>query len=88
MGMFMRGCEKMPCEYCLRYDGHDKRCPNYSSTDTGYVCSVCDENIEPYEEYVENNDNEKAHWECVSTAYELAEFLGCKIKEMEDYYYD
>ena len=24
----------MPCEYCLRYCEHDRRCPNYTPIDT------------------------------------------------------
>ena len=78
----MKGCEKMPCEYCLRYGIHDKNCPNYSPIKTGYICSICGKDIEPYEEYVENDDNELAHIDCVSTTRKFAEFLGVEIREM------
>lgn len=76
----------MPCEYCLHYGEHDKNCPNYSPIKTGYICSVCEKDIEPNQEYIENNDGDKAHWDCVNTTYELAGFLDCEIKEMEDRY--
>ena len=48
----------MPCEYCLRYCEHDRRCPNYTPIDTGVVCDICGEIIEYGDEYVENEMGE------------------------------
>ena len=75
----------MACEYCLQIGGnHDKRCPNYSAPESRYKCVVCNEYIQPGEEFLANDNDEKAHWECVDTGYELIKFLDLRIKVMED----
>ena len=64
-----------------------KKCPrcdlNYIPIDEDY-CSICKEGILNGEEYIVNDDNDYAHWECVDYAKDLAKFLGYEIKEMED----
>lgn len=74
----------MACEYCLRTDGHSSRCPNYISPKTSHYCSVCDEGIQNGEEYIVNDNNQYAHWECIDFGRDLAKFFGYEIKEMEE----
>ena len=77
----------MPCEYCMKIGGeHDSRCPNYTPPKTNYYCDICEEGIYPGEEYIVNDDNKYAHWECVDYGRDLAKWLGYEIKEMEDEY--
>lgn len=73
------------CEYCHRIDGsHHNQCPNYEPQQSSYSCSECNEPILIGEEYVVNDNGDYAHWECVDYARDLAKFLECEIKEMED----
>ena len=71
------------CEIC-RSNPCLSRCPNYITPKTHYNCSICKEGIQNGEEYIVNDDNDYAHWECVDYAKDLAKFLGYEIKEMED----
>ena len=68
-------CGQTPCE---------ARCPNYTPKKAKHYCSICEEGILDGEEYIENDDGDYAHWECVDYARDLAKFLGYEIKEMED----
>ena len=70
-------CRQIPCS-C--------RCPNYTHK-SKIKCSICDNEIVNGEEYIVNDDDKYAHWECVDLARKLAEFLGYEIKEMEDDFY-
>ena len=73
------------CEYCYRVSGeHHPRCPLAPEPKTHYNCSICKEGIQNGEEYIVNDNNDYAHWECVDYAKDLAKFLGYEIKEMED----
>lgn len=75
----------MPCEYCMKIAGeHDSRCPNYTPPKTNYYCDICKEGIYPGEEYIINDDDKYAHWECVDYGRNLAKWLGYEIKEMEE----
>ena len=74
----------MPCEYCHQYISHHPRCPLYESSKASHNCSICQEGIYNGEEYIENDDGEYAHWECVDYGRDLAKFLGYVIKEMDD----
>ena len=77
----------MACEYCLQIGGnHDKRCPNYSAPESRYKCVVCNEYIQPGEEFLENDNDEKAHWECVDTGYELINFLEHSVLYSMQYF--
>lgn len=73
----------MPCEYCGQYITHHSRCPLYESPKASHYCSICEEGIYDGEEYIENDDGEYAHWECVDYGRDLAKWLGYEIKEME-----
>ena len=74
----------MPCEYCRQYESHNPRCPLYESPKASHYCSICKEGIYNGEEYIVNDDNEYAHYECISYGKDMAEFLGYEIKEMEN----
>ena len=70
-------CGHIPCV---------SRCPNYIAPKATHYCSICHEGIYDGEEYIENDDGEYAHWECVDYTRDLIKFLGYEIKEMEDNY--
>ena len=72
----------MACEYCHQYISHNPRCPLYKPPRTSRYCSICQEGILNGEEYIVNDDNEYAHWECVDYGRDLVKFLGYKVKEM------
>ena len=74
----------MPCNYCLRDYGHNPRCPLYKENKSTHYCSICGDGILEGEEYIENDCDEYAHWECVDYGRDLARFLGYEIKTMED----
>ena len=74
----------MPCEYCQQYGTHHPRCPLYESPKVSHYCSIGQEGIYNGEEYIVNDDEEYAHWECVDYGRDLAKFLGYEIKEMEE----
>lgn len=74
----------MQCDVCGRINGHLRGCPEYEDIKPNHYCSICKEGIQIGEEYIENDDGEYAHWECVDYARDLAKFLGYEIKEMED----
>ena len=83
----------MPCIYCHQYGSHHPRCPLYEPPKASHYCSICGEGIYPGEEYIENDNGGYAHLECVDGGYEMATFLGYKIKideedNWEDYYVD
>lgn len=74
----------MICEVCGRIDGHLKSCPEcYEEIKPNHYCSICKEGIQIGEEYIENDDGEYAHWECLDGKFSLADWLGYKIKIME-----
>lgn len=74
----------MGCEYCRYGSGHVPGCPNYEPKHSNHFCKICDDNILIGEEYIVNDNDDYAHWECVDYAKDLAKFLGYEIKEMED----
>lgn len=74
----------MSCEYCMKIGGkHDSRCPLYELPKTSHYCSICEEGIYDGEEYVENDDYEYAHLECVDTVREFADFMKIDIQTMD-----
>ena len=74
----------MPCIYCGMNGEHHYRCPLYEPPKATHYCSICQEGILNGEEYIVNDDNEYAHFECVSYGKDMAEFLGYEIKEMNE----
>ena len=71
------------CEICRSYPCHP-RCPNYILPKAYYYCSICNEGIYDGEEYIENDFGEYAHWDCFSGTKDLLDFLGYRIRIMED----
>lgn len=71
------------CEIC-RHNPCDYRCPNYTPKKSKNYCSICEDCIHEGEEYIENDIGEYAHWECVGSMKDLLEFLGYRIRIMED----
>ncbi len=66
-----------------RYSWHSRH-PDYISPKTNHYCSICDEGIQNGEEYIMNDDNDYAHWECFNGTKHLANWLGYSVREMED----
>lgn len=66
-------CRKYPCDY---------RCPNYESPKATFYCSICGDGMYEYDRYVENDNCEYAHLDCLSQMdiYELVEWFGFDVK--------
>lgn len=58
-------------------------CKSCSEKANNY-CSICGEGIYAEENYIVNEDNEFAHWDCFYGMRHLLEWLGYEIKIMED----
>ena len=74
----------MPCEYCGQYGTHHPRCPLYEPPKSHHYCSICKEGIYDGEEYIENDDCEYAHWDCVDYGRDLVKWLGFQVRTMEE----
>lgn len=61
------------------------RCPNYVPHKAEHYCLRCGDGIYEGDKYIENNNGDYIHYECVDTIRELLEFLGYDIKTMEDF---
>ena len=72
------------CEICGRSVEHSYRCPNYTPPKASYYCSACGDGIYDGEEYIENLDGEYRHYECFYGMRDLLEWLGYKIKTMQN----
>lgn len=72
------------CEYC-RTTPHHPRCPLADSPKSDIVCSHCNEDIIPNDEYVEINAKHY-HLSCIEnfSTRELLEMLDCEIQTKED----
>ena len=76
------------CSICGRYDGqHDCRCPYYSPPHPKCVCCYCGEGIHQGEHYLDNENGENLHEDCVGClgTDQIINWLGFNYKEMEDY---
>ena len=74
----------MACEYCHGEGYHFTQCPNFVPPKSSHYCSICNYGILDGEEYIENDIGEYAHWECFNGTKVLLDFLGYRIKIMED----
>lgn len=74
------------CEYCRQVGKHDFRCPNYQSKiKNKYFCCECAEPINIGDVFLRNDDGEYIHRECIPGINWLADWLGYKFEEMEDF---
>lgn len=71
------------CQYCHQ-SKCPPRCPNFVPPRTTHYCSVCGEGIYEGEEYIENEEGDYRHFDCFYGMKDLLEWLGYKIKTMED----
>lgn len=76
----------MICEFCRKIIGHDSRCPNYIPQKAVLFCSSCVQGIYYGENYVENENGECRHYDCIYGIQDLLEWLGYKVKTMVDNY--
>lgn len=54
---------------------------------TNAYCAFCGYGILEGEEYVENQDGEYIHFECIRGIRQLLEWLGYQVKERQDFEY-
>ncbi len=71
------------CEICKRIPCLTD-CPNYISPRASHYCSSCGEGIYDGEEYIENQFGEYRHYDCFHGMKELLEWLGYKIRTMQN----
>nr|WP_297940216.1 hypothetical protein [uncultured Lachnoclostridium sp.] len=69
------GCHRAYCP---------SRCPDYIPKITNYYCSICGNGIYDGEIYIKNDHVEYAHWDCIDSKKDLAEWLDYEIKIMEE----
>ena len=75
------------CSICKQNPCHS-RCPNYLPPKATHYCSSCGDGIYKGEEYIENLDGDYRHYDCFQGIRELVEWLGFKVKTMENNGYD
>ena len=71
-------CSECRSNPCLR------RCPNYIAPSVRHHCSICGDGIDSGEEYIRNDDNEYAHWECFYGMKHLLDWLGYELEIIEE----
>ena len=69
------GCHRAYCP---------SRCPDYIPKKASHYCSICGNGIYDRERYIENDVGEYAHWDCIDSKRDLAEWLNYEIKVMEE----
>ena len=73
------------CDICgMQDNNHHPRCPYYEPPNPKYKCCICENGIYDGEEYIENDFGEYAHWDCFSGTKDLLNFLGYRIRIMEE----
>ena len=53
------------CEFCGQVGTHDYRCPNYISPKAKHYCCYCGEGIYQGERYLDNENGEYMHEDCI-----------------------
>lgn len=71
------------CEICGFTNCHP-RCENYNSEKSQHYCSFCGEPIYVGDEYIENDNGNFAHFDCIYGLRNLLEWLGYDVKTMEE----
>lgn len=69
------------CIYC-KSAPHLPGCPLFEPPKAKHNCKICNEGILNGEEYIENEDGDYAHYDCVDGSREMAKFLDVKIEVM------
>ncbi len=72
----------MYCEICRQYGTHHPRCPYYSPPRPRITCCYCDEGIYQGECYLDNQNGEYVHRDCIPDTDWLINWLGFKVEEM------
>ena len=79
----------MYCEVCRGLGTHRPCCPEgrSSTKKPKVICCECKEDIYVDDEYIENENGDKIHYDCSynMTTRQLIEWLGFEIKRMKDY---
>ncbi len=71
------------CEICI-HTPCLVSCPNYIPPKASHYCSSCKEGIYDGEEYIENQNGEYRHYECFHGMKDLLEWLGYRIRTMQN----
>lgn len=76
----------MYCEICRQYGTHHPRCPYYSPFKPKYICCYCGEGIYQGERYLDNEQGEYIHEDCIrSIGIDwLINWLGFEYKTEEN----
>lgn len=70
------------CQYCKQLIC-PVGCPNYEPPKPKRYCRICGGGIYAGEEYIENEDGEFIHYECINGVRDLVKWLGGEIKIMK-----
>jgi len=70
------------CQYCKQLIC-PLGCPNYEPLKPKHYCRICGGGIYCGEEYIENEDGEFIHYECINGTRDLVKWLGGEIKTMK-----
>ena len=68
------------CDLCMQ-TYCPKGCPNYLPPKSIVSCDICGEGIYDGEEYIENLDGYKIHFDCIQGIRQLLNWLGYDVKE-------
>ena len=71
------------CEFCGQVGTHDYRCPNYIPPKAKYYCCCCNEGIYQGEHYLDNQNGEYVHRNCIPDIDWLINWLDFKVEEMD-----
>lgn len=58
--------------------------PDYIEPPTNHHCSICKYGIFSGDDYIENENGDLAHWECIKDTRHLLGWFGYRVKIMED----
>jgi len=59
-------------------------CPNFEPRKSGYICDFCGNDIFVGEVYVDDGVNNTAHLDCINGIRQFINWVGLKVKVMED----
>ena len=70
------------CEFCAQVKIHDYRCPNYIPPKAKHYCCYCSEGMYQGQCYLDNQNGEYIHRDCIPNIDWLINWLGFKVEEM------